>query len=75
VYDPEVARTNIDLDEGLVAEAKRRYRLRTKKEVVDLALRQLIGEPMTREEMLAMHGAGWEGDLDEIRAGSSVELI
>ncbi|MDQ2741664.1 MAG: type II toxin-antitoxin system VapB family antitoxin [Chloroflexota bacterium] len=35
----------------------RRYRLRTKTEAVDLALRHLAGQPMTREEALAMHGA------------------
>ncbi len=25
-------------------------------------------EPATREEILAMEGMGWEGDLDEMRA-------
>jgi Arc/MetJ family transcription regulator len=35
----------------------RRYRLRTKTEAVDLALRRLAGEPMTREEVLAMRGS------------------
>lgn len=24
--------------------------------------------PMTREEMLAMQGTGWDGDLDEMRS-------
>lgn len=36
----------------------RRYRLRTKSEAVALALRRLAGEPMTRDEALAMQGAG-----------------
>jgi len=35
----------------------RRYKLRTKKEAVDLALRHLAGDPMSREEALAMRGA------------------
>ena len=26
------------------------------------------GEPMSREEALAMEGTGWSGDLDEFRA-------
>ena len=34
-----------------------RYRERTKTEAVDLALRHLAGQPMTREEALAMRGA------------------
>jgi Arc/MetJ family transcription regulator len=34
-----------------------RYGIRTKTEAVDLALRHLAGQPMTREEALAMRGA------------------
>jgi Arc/MetJ family transcription regulator len=41
----------------------RRYRLRTKTEVVDLALRKLAAEPMTREEALAMRGSNSIGDV------------
>lgn len=33
-----------------------RYRLRTKTEAVDLALRRTAGEPMNKEEALAMEG-------------------
>jgi Arc/MetJ family transcription regulator len=62
-----IMRTNIDLDDELVAEAMRRYRLRTKREAVDLALRQLVGQPLTGEEALALEGSGWEGDLQEMR--------
>jgi Arc/MetJ family transcription regulator len=34
-----------------------RYGVRTKTEAVDLALRHLAGQPMTREQALAMRGA------------------
>lgn len=51
-------RTNIELEEAYVDAIMRRYRLRTKTEAVDLALRRLAGQPMTREEALAMEGAG-----------------
>jgi Arc/MetJ family transcription regulator len=61
-----MSRTNIDLDDTLVEMAMQRYGLRTKKEAVDLALRRLVGDVMTREQALAMEGFGWEGDLDEI---------
>ena len=32
-------------------------------------------EQLTLEEALAMRGTGWEGDLDEMRAGNSVEHL
>ena len=62
-----MARTNIDIDEEACAEVMRRYQLRTKREAVNLALGMVAAEPMTVEEALQMQGAGWEGDLDEMR--------
>jgi Arc/MetJ family transcription regulator len=62
-----MARTNIDIDDDLVRRAMLRYGLRTKREAVDLALRRLVGEPLSLEEALEMEGSGWEGDLDELR--------
>jgi Arc/MetJ family transcription regulator len=50
-------RTNIEIEDDYVAAIMDRYRLRTKTEAVDLALRHLAGQPMTREEALAMRGA------------------
>lgn len=63
-----VARTNLELDEELVTEAMRRYGLPSRRAAVDFALRRLVGDTMTRHEALAMEGAGWDADLDEIRA-------
>ena len=38
------------------------------------AVREAVGRqavvPMTKDDALAMRGVGWEGDLDEMRAGS-----
>jgi Arc/MetJ family transcription regulator len=51
-------RTNIEIEETYLRTVMDRYRLRTKTEAVDLALRHLAGQPMTREEALAMEGAG-----------------
>lgn len=56
-------RTNIEIEDSYVQAIMRRYHLRTKTEAVDLALRRLAGKPMTREEALAMRGAG---SIDEI---------
>ncbi len=67
-----MSRTNIDLDDELVTRAMRVYRLRSKREAVDLALRRLVGEPMDREESLAMEGSGWAGSLAEIRAPDEI---
>lgn len=67
VYRLCMARTNIDIDEGLVREVMRRYGLSTKKEAVDLALRRLVGVPLTKEFLLGLRGTGWSGDLDAIR--------
>ncbi len=72
VYSSVVTRTNIEIDDVLVERAMRIYRLRSKREAVDLALRKLVGEPMSREEMLAMEGHGWDGDLDEMRARQEI---
>jgi Arc/MetJ family transcription regulator len=62
-----MSRTNVDIDDALVARVMHRYGLPTKRAAVDLALRRLDIEPLTREEALAMRGSGWEGDLDELR--------
>lgn len=67
-----MTRTNIEIDDALIDRAMRIYRLRSKREAVDLALRKLVGEPMSREEALAMEGAGWAGDLDDIRSRDEI---
>ncbi len=67
VYHRCMARTNIDIDEELVREVMRRHDLRTKKDAVDLALRRLVGVPLTKEFLLGLRGTGWSGDLDAIR--------
>jgi Arc/MetJ family transcription regulator len=72
VYKGVVTRTNIEIDDDLIGRAMRIYRLRSKREAVDFALRKLVGEPMTREEMLAMKGMGWDGDLDEMRSRQEI---
>ncbi|HEY7146874.1 MAG TPA: type II toxin-antitoxin system VapB family antitoxin [Streptosporangiaceae bacterium] len=50
-------RTNIEIEDIYLQAVMDRYGLRTKTEAVDLALRHLAGQPMTREEALAMRGA------------------
>jgi Arc/MetJ family transcription regulator len=62
-----MTRTNIDIDDRLVTEAMRRYGLHSKRAAVELALRRLVGEAMSREEAIEMEGSGWRGDLAEMR--------
>lgn len=50
-------RTNIEIEESYLEAIMDRHGVRTKTEAVDLALSHLAGQPMTREEALAMRGA------------------
>ena len=68
VYRRCMARTNVDIDDEACAEIMRRYRLATKREAINFALRTLAAEPASLEEARALRGIGWEGDLDAMRA-------
>ncbi len=61
----------MEIDDKLIRRIMDRYRLRTKRAAIDLALRRLDLEPMSREEALAMRGRGWEGELEDLRGGYS----
>jgi Arc/MetJ family transcription regulator len=74
VYAWCMGRTNIDLDDQLIAEVMRRFGVSTKKEAVDLALRRLVGVPLTSEFLLGLEGLGWEGDLESLRREKPDEL-
>ena len=67
-----MSRTNIDIDDDACAAVMRLYRLETKREAVNLALRALAAGPLDLEEARSMRGTGWEGDLDEMRAPRSL---
>ena len=64
-----MTRTNIDLDDELVAAVMKRYRLDSKRSAVEFALRQLVVEPMSREQVLSMRGSGIEFSNDEVERG------
>ncbi len=49
-------RTNIEIEDDYLRAVMHRYGVHTKTEAVDLALRHLAGQPMTRDEALAMRG-------------------
>lgn len=67
-----MGRTNIELDDELVDAVMRRFGVRTKREAVDLALRRLVGPPLTQEFIDGLRGTGWDGDLDDLRSSGAV---
>ena len=56
VYGWCMSRTNIDIDDEACERVMRMYNLETKRDAINLALRKLAIEPMTKEEVLAMRG-------------------
>ena len=66
-----MSRTNIDIDDEACAEVMRRFRLATKREAVNFALRTLAAEPLGLDEARRLRGSGWDGDLEELRSGRS----
>ncbi len=62
-----MSRTNIDIDDDACRAVMERYRLATKRDAVNFALRALAGEPFDVGEARRMRGSGWEGDLDRMR--------
>ena len=60
-------RTNIDIDDELMAEALKLSGLKTKREVVDTALKLLIGLKRQQDIRLAFGKLPWHGDLETSR--------
>jgi len=61
-------RTNIEIEDDDVRAIMDRYGVHTKTEAVNLALRHLAGQPMSREEALGMRGAN---AIDEVPKDSA----
>ena len=62
-----MTRTNIDIDDQACSKVMARYGLDTKRDAVNFALREMARVASLREARSA-RGAGWEGDLDNMRA-------
>ena len=60
-------RTNIEIDDDLMADALRLTGLRTKREAVDQALRLMVRLERQRSVRELYGKLDWEGDLDEMR--------
>lgn len=68
-----MSRTNIDIDDEACAVVMRRYGLRTKRQAVNFALRELAVE-LSDEAARMLRGSGWDGDLDAMRTGGIASL-
>lgn len=66
-------RTNIDIDEELMAEAMEATGLKTKKATIEKALKAVVEARRRRQAMNELWGMGWTGDLDKMREGRTFE--
>jgi Arc/MetJ family transcription regulator len=65
----DTVRTNIVLDKELVEAGLKATGLKTRRALVDFALRELLRHAQ-QKRLLALRGlVKWEGDLAEMRAG------
>lgn len=64
-------RTNIVLDRKLVEAGLKATGLKTRRELVDFALRELLRHEQQKRLLELKGRVDWEGDLDEMRSGSS----
>jgi Arc/MetJ family transcription regulator len=60
-------RTNIEIDDKLMAQALKLTGLPTKRAVVEEGLRLMVRLRRQAQGLKALRGLGWEGDIDEIR--------
>ena len=62
-----MSRTNIEIDDNLIRQARKLTRLKTKRQIVDKALNLLVRSEKTKE-LLRYYGSGiWKGDLKAAR--------
>ena len=65
-----MSRTNIDLDDKLVKHAMAMATFKSKKELIHVALEELVHK-LQRKSILKFMGTGcWEGDLERLRRAS-----
>lgn len=62
-------RTNIDIDDELLAEAMALTGEPTKRATVEAALRAMVRLKRQKQAGMNLAGIGWEGDLDAMREG------
>ena len=61
-------RTNIMLDDKLVEKGMKYTGIKTKKKLIDIALRELVQRKERKEILKLKVKLHWEGNLDEMRS-------
>jgi Arc/MetJ family transcription regulator len=67
-------RTNIDIDDQLMAKVMAATGLKTKKAVVNRALSELLAAHHRLQALEEMRGMGWDGDLDAMRQSRKFDI-
>ncbi len=62
-------RTNIEIDDALLAQAMKATGLPTKRATVEEGLRLLVRLKQQAKALAGLQGLGWDGDLDALRRG------
>lgn len=60
-------RTNVELDENLVNEARKITLIRTKKELLNYALKELVSKAKRRKFLDLEGKVKWKGNLNDLR--------
>jgi len=66
-------RTNVEIDDNLMEEAQRASGLKTKRAVIDAALRMFVRVKRQTDILNLAGKVHWEGNLDEMREGRSFD--
>lgn len=67
-------RTNIEIDDGLLSQAMAATGLSTKRATVEEGLRLLVRVRNQVKALAELKGAGWDGDLEQMRQTRSPML-
>lgn len=62
-------RTNVVLDEKLITQALKVTKIKTRKALIDYALRELLRHAQQKELLKLRGKIHWEGDLNKSREG------
>ena len=68
-----MTRTNIDIDDELIVTVMSQNGISTKREAVDVALRNMVRHVATTDELLALRGTGFALDNDEVEGDDEVD--
>ena len=68
-----MGRTNVVLDDALVTSCQKATGIKTRRALIDHALRELLRHKMQKKLLQLKGNVDWNGDLDEWRRGRILE--